>query len=359
MPTKSESSANPQGPSVSRNIITFLACLGIVVALWVIVQLKSLAVLAVISVVLTTGLDPIVAWLERHKIPRIGAIAIVYVMGFIVLSGAFTLVLVPLIQQAIEFSKNLPDYLDAAEKWLGQIHQRYPQVPDYANIINRAQSQLSEMGQYVTGSIGAVFGIFGGVVSVFTVMVFTFYMLLMVNDIRTNVLMLIPKAKQAKARKTMSRMVGAMGGWLRGTLLLSIIVGTAISIVMLAMGVPYAYVIGVVGAIGEPIPMVGPLAAAIVAVIITAFGPIWKLFAVVIFFIVLSVVESYMLAPKIMQKQVGLSPLTTIVALAAGGALLGIVGALLAIPVAAALRVLYFDVVVPGVNSRKAAKSSQ
>lgn len=363
--TPKDSPATMAGLPVARCVLVFLACLGIVLALWIVVKLQAVVVLAVISVVLATGLAPAVVWLEKLKlprnrhIPRIGAIFLIYVIAFVVLSGLFTLVLVPLIQQAIAFSENLPDYLKQVQKWLGDLHERYPQVPDYAHAVSQAKEQLSKAGQYVAGSVGAVFGILGGLFSLFTVAVFTFYILLTFEDIRKNILDLIPKRQHAKARKTMTRMSGAMGGWLRGMMLLSAIVGTTVAVVMLILGVPYAYVIGVVAAIGEPIPMVGPAAAAVVGILITAFGPTWKLVAAVVFFIVLAIVESNVLSPKIMQDQVGLSPLTTILALASGAALLGAVGALLAVPVAAALRVFYFDVIVPAVKNAHAAREAE
>jgi predicted PurR-regulated permease PerM len=349
----------PSGGSIGRSIVAFLACLTILIALWIMIRLQTVVLLAVISIVLSTGLAPAVVWLQKRKVPRVGAIFLVYVLAFVVLSVAFTLVLIPLIQQAIEFSKHFPQYLTNAEKWLGHVHERFPQVPDYAHVVAKAQAQISMAGQYITGSAGAVFGFFGGVVSLFTVLVFTFYILLSFEDIRGNVLNLIPKRHHDQARRTMGKMSGAMGGWLRGMILLSVIMGTTVSVVMLLLGVPYAYVIGIAAAVGEPIPMVGPMLAAVLGLLIAAFGPTWKLIIAAIFFIILALVESNVLAPKIMQRQVGLSPLTTIMALASGAALLGAVGALLAVPVAAALRVFYYEVVVPAVKRAQAAREAE
>jgi predicted PurR-regulated permease PerM len=361
MATKRAASGDPSCPPplpVGRSVLVFLCCLAIVLALWIVIKLQAVVVLAMIAIVLTTGLAPVVVWLEKlrlpgnRRMPRIVAILLVYLVGFVVLSGLFTLVLVPLVQQAIAFWNNLPDYLTDLQNWLGRLHGRYPQVPDYASALSKLQSQLSRAGSYIAGSVSAVFGILGGLVSLFTVLVFTFYLLLTFEDIRKNILDLIAKRHHVKAKKTMTKMSAAMGGWLRGLLLLSLIVGTSTGAVMAALGVPYAYVIGIAGAMGEPIPMVGPAAAAVLGILIAAVSlPTWKLVVVIFFFIILAVVESNVLAPRIMQGQVGLSPLTTILALASGAALLGAVGALLAVPVAAALRVFYYEVVVPAVRN--------
>lgn len=350
--------------SVGRHVMSFLAILGIVLALWLVVRLKTLVVLGLIAVVLTTGIAPAVVWIEKRRLPggrhlpRAAAILVVYAAAFFVVSVMVTLVVVPLVQQAVEFSRNVPQYLSAIEKWLGQVHSRYPQVPDYAHVISRMQSQLSAAGGYLTGSVGAVFGFFGGVASAFTVAVLTFYLLLSFEDIRSSFLELAAGKDRKRVRQVMSKMAGAMGGWLRGMILLSAIVGTSVALVMLALGVPYAYVIGIAAAIGEPIPMFGPLMAALLGILIAAFGPVWKLVVVIGFFVVLAAVESNILAPKVMHKQVGLSPLATILALAAGTALMGLVGAVLAVPIAAALRVLYFEAVLPAVQAAQAARGT-
>lgn len=341
---------------VTTAVLSFLAILGIVFVLWFIVRVKTVAIIIVISIVLASGLAPAVERLQNVRLPRGKrfprgiAIALIYLLGFVIALSATALIVVPVVQEAIQFSRNSPEYLANVQQWLAGLHQKYPQLPDYASLVSRAQSQASEAAQYLLSSAGAVFGFLGGIISVISVIVITFYILSTYETIINSILTVIPPAHREKTRTVLSHMGSTMGGCLRGQVLLAGIIGVTTSVAMLVMGVPYPFVIGIVGAIGELVPMVGPAAAAIPAVLVTALGPPYKLVLVIIFFMILAQVENNFLAPRIMQKQVGIPPLVTLVALLVGGALLGIVGALLAIPVAAALRVLIVEAVVPAIT---------
>ena len=166
-------------------------------------------------------------------------------------------------------------------------------------------------------------------------------------------LRLIPPAHRDKYSHTFSEMGEKMGSWLRAQLLLAFIVGASIVVFLLIIGVPYAYIIGIIGAVAELIPLVGPMVAAIPAVLLTLFQPTWQLVLVIIFFVVLAQIEGDYLAPRIMQKKVGLSPLITILALLVGGTLAGMIGALLAIPLAAAIQVFVKHIVIPAIEEKE------
>lgn len=342
--------------AVLTAVLAFLAILGIALGLWLLVRLHSIVVLLLISIVFATGLAPGVVWLERKKIrrrniPRALAILLVFVLAAIIALGALTLIVVPVVREAIQFAENAPQYLTAVQDWLGDLHARYAWIPDYAGLVDRAQRQLGSVGNYLLASAPAAFGFFGSVLSVVTVIVLTFYLLSGFEGIKKTFIALLPRDQEKKANTVLSNMASTMGGWLRGQLLLAGIVGTSTALAMLLIGVPYPFVIAVIGAIGELVPMVGPFAAAIPAIIILAVqGNTVGLILALVFFTILANVEGNYLAPKIMQKQVGLSPLTTLIALLAGASLLGLVGALLAVPLAAGLRVLFLEVVTPAVR---------
>ncbi|MEN6356857.1 MAG: AI-2E family transporter [Armatimonadota bacterium] len=345
--------------SIGRYIVMFLAALGILLGLWLIVKLKPIVVLVVISIVFACGLAPAVAWLERlrmprgRKMPRGLAIVLVYITALALFLTAAGLIAVPLVKESIKFSNHLPEYLDGVKTWLADMHQQYSYVPDYAGLVDKAKSQIDTAGNYVLSSAPAVFGFFGSVIAFLSVAVMTFYILLTRESIRDSFLSLFPPKRAGRVGATFSHMGLAMGGWLRGQITLAIIIGVSVSLAMWALRVPYAAVIGVVGAVGEVIPMVGPVAAAVPAIIISLFSPNWhwQLPAVIVFFFLLTQTENNFLAPKIMQKHVGLSPLMTIIALLSGATLLGIVGALLAIPIAAALQVLIKEIIVPAIRN--------
>ncbi|MHB9037882.1 MAG: AI-2E family transporter [Armatimonadota bacterium] len=352
----------PSSPSIGRNILTFLAALGILLGLWLIVRLKPIVVLVVISIVFAAGLAPAVAWLEHlrmprgRKMPRGMAILLVYIAAAVLVLTAAGLVVIPVVKESVKFSQHMPEYMDSVKTWLADMHHRYSFIPDYAGLVDKVKSQIDDAGQYVLSSAPAVFGFFGSAIAFLSVGVMTFYILLTHESIRKSFLSLFPPKRVDKVGNTLSLMSATLGGWLRGQITLAIIIGLLVTGGMLLLRVPYAAVIGVVGAIGEVIPMVGPVAAAVPAILISLFGPTWQLVGVIIFFILLTQTENNFLAPKIMQKHVGLSPLLTIIALLSGATLLGIVGALLAIPVAAALQVLVREVVVPAIRNSSGRK---
>lgn len=273
-----------------------------------------------------------------------------------IILGAITLIVVPVVQESIHFYQNLPGYMDQVTVWFEGLRERYEWLPDLPEVINevsqRARSQAGAIGGYLLSSAGAAFGFLGSAISFFTVLVITYYLLANFEDMRNQFIALLPRQHRRSAQETLSEMAFAVGGWLRGQLLLAAIVGFSIAIVLGILGVPYAAVIGVIGAIAELVPMVGPVAAAIPAILIALGGPTWQLVGVIIFFTLLSQFEGNYLAPRIMQKSVGISPLVTIIALLAGAALLGIVGALLAIPIAAAIQVFVSRVVIPALRKR-------
>ena len=343
---------------MGRGVLTALAVLGILLAGWVIVLLKPVVMILLISIVLATGLAPVIVRLERKRVtrrrylPRGMAILLTYIVALTLLLGAATIVVVPVVRESIKFSQNLPEYLEATKEWLASMHRRHPYVPDYAGLLDRARSQLDNAAEYALTSVGAAFGVFGGVISVISVLVVTFYLLSTYEGIRKGFLSMVPPEHEKKVGETLTKMAAAMGGWLRGQLALAGIVGAITAAGMLILGVDYPFVIAVVGAIGELVPMLGPVAAAIPAVLISLFlEPTWKLVVCLLFFGALAQLENIYLAPRVMKSQVGLSPLVTILSLLAGGTLFGVVGALLAVPLAAAARVLIIEIIAPAIRA--------
>ncbi|MHB8992361.1 MAG: AI-2E family transporter, partial [Chloroflexota bacterium] len=163
---------------------------------------------------------------------------------------------------------------------------------------------------------------------------------------------MVPPDRREQARQMTAKMGIKIEGWLKGTLLLSATVGVGTSIGMWVIGMPYPLLLGLAAGLFELVPMVGAYLGAAPAVIVAFFEPTWKLIAVVVFFVALQQLENNVLAPVVMSKQMQLSPLLTIIALLLGAAVMGLIGALLAIPAAAVLNVLWTDLVVPTVKGR-------
>jgi predicted PurR-regulated permease PerM len=197
----------------------------------------------------------------------------------------------------------------------------------------------------VTTVIGAVWGFFGGLFGLITILILAFYFLLDADRIVSTFLRLFSKTERPRVADACVRVTTKVSAWLGGQLLLAAIIGSTAAIALGLMGVPYFYVLALIAGLGEMIPIVGPILAAIPAIAVAfTVSPALAL-GVAVFFLVQQQFENHVLVPKVMERQVGVSAVTVIVALLIGGSLLGIVGAILAVPTAAVLQVLFEEMV--------------
>jgi len=189
------------------------------------------------------------------------------------------------------------------------------------------------------------FRFFGGLISVVTVLFMTFYMLAEGPLIRRAFLTLFPEEQADRVEGILRRVGLKFGGWVRGQLLLGLIIGVVVGIGASILRLPYPLLLGLVAGITELIPIIGPIIGAIPAVLIALFQPPWWRFLVVIaFYTGVQQLESNFVVPRVMRMAVGISPLLTVIALLIGGKLLGIIGVLLSVPVAAALQVVVGEI---------------
>jgi predicted PurR-regulated permease PerM len=197
----------------------------------------------------------------------------------------------------------------------------------------------------VTTLFGAVRGVLGGLFGTVTLILLTFYMLVDSKDIFSFFVKLFPRQRRAQVAAISGTVVSKVSAWLGGQLLLALIIGLTSALGLGLMGVPYFYVLALISAVGEMIPMIGPILSAIPAILVAVTVSPALAISVAIFFIVQQQLENTVLVPKIMGRQVGLSAVTVIVALGVGGELLGVVGAILAVPTAAIIQVLFQELV--------------
>jgi predicted PurR-regulated permease PerM len=154
-------------------------------------------------------------------------------------------------------------------------------------------------------------------------------------------LRLFPRGERARVAAASREIVGKVSAWLGGQLMLATVIGATSVIGLWLIGIPFFYVLALISAIGEMIPIVGPILAAIPAIAVASTVSFEKVILVVVFFVVQQQFENHVLVPKVMSRQVGLNAVGVIVALLIGGKLLGIVGAILAVPTAAIFQVIF------------------
>jgi predicted PurR-regulated permease PerM len=193
-------------------------------------------------------------------------------------------------------------------------------------------------------AVTAVTNVFGAILAFITTLILTFYLLVESDELFAAFARLFPRVERPRVEEASQKISTKISAWLSGQLILAGTIGASSAIGLWLLGVPYFYVLALVSAIGEMIPVVGPIFAAIPSILVAlSVSPKTSLF-VILFFIAQQQIENHLLVPKVMERQVGVSPVTVIVALLIGGALLGILGALLAVPTAAIIQVIVAEI---------------
>lgn len=294
-------------------------------------EIRAILIALFISYIIMASLHPFVRTLRNFKIPKIVAIVLVYT---VVIAGIILLVIPILpffISQVQALLKAIPTYVDSASQTLG-IQVTKTQV---SSLIAPLASAIGQNAFSITGKV------FGGLFSILTIFILSFYMLIDRHRLGQTVEDLFPSNYRDKATLTIHLVEQKLGAWLRGQVVLSLVVGTITWISLTLLGIPFALPLAIMAGFLEIIPTLGPIIAAIPAVIVgLAISPVMAL-TVILVYTGIQIAENNILVPKIMEKAVGLNPVIIIVAILIGGNLFGVVGALLSIPfVSAAIIIL-------------------
>jgi len=312
---------------------TIIKIIAIVLGLWLAYYILDILVLIFVVILLAVALEPIVARLTGWGIPRVLSILIVFVVVIAVFGLAVYIVVPPLAMQMKELASNAPAYFDKITNFSASYSAKATQ-----QILSSVSNSL---GSITGGFFSATVALFGGFISIVTGVVLTFYLLLEERGIRKTLIDLTPARERTRVGE-MSQHIGIkMGLWLRGQLMLMVIVGLMTTLAMQIIGMPFALALGVSAGLLEIIPIIGPIISGVFAVIIAmaAGVALWKIIVIIAIYIAIQQIESQLLVPKIMQKAMGISPIVVIIAILIGDRLLGLGGAILAIPIVGVLAV--------------------
>ena len=337
---------------VVRTAVVVLTALVVIGLAQLILQITGILIALLIAAILATGVAPLahrlhtVRWGRRRwRLSRTWAIFAIFLLVFVVLSIMTALVVTPVVIEVQQFLAHLPENLARLEELALQWKARYTWLPDFSDLLRRLPSELNRLSRYFGPAAGVAARVFGGLAMVVTVFFLAFYMLLEGPKVKAGFLALFPRSQRDSIADVVEQIGAKFGGWIRGQLLLGIIIGGAAGIGMAAIGMPFALLLGIVAGLTELIPMVGPILGAIPAVFLALFQPMWKLLFVIGWYAFIQQAEANFVVPRVMRASVGLSPLLTIIALILGAKLLGAAGALLAVPIAAALQVIAGELV--------------
>ncbi len=294
-------------------------------------EIRNILVTVFLSYIIMAALNPFVRQLMHHRVPKIAAIVFVYsiVIAFIVL---LVIPILPFfISQIQSLLKAIPSYVDTASQALG-IQVNKDQIN---SVISPIASSVGQNAFSVTSKV------FGGIFSVITLFILSFYMLIDRNRIGRSVPGLLPEEFKEKGILTIHLVEEKLGAWLRGQVILSLAIGVITWVALTILGIPFALPLAILAGFLEIIPTLGPIIAAIPATIVAlAISPVMAI-SVIGVYIGIQLAENNFLVPKIMQKAVGLNPVIIIIAILVGGNLMGVAGALLSIPFVSAAIIIF------------------
>ncbi len=319
------------------------------ILLWAAYLVRDVLLLIYISGVLAIGFSPMVRLIQKQKMlpvgtrrfPRWMAILVLYIVMIGVLTGIGFMIFPPLVDQARQLWTAAPGMIERAQAFL--ISKGLLRAPiEWRDLVSNTPATG---GTEAVGTVfGAVVGVLGGLFGLLTILILTFYLLVESDALHATFLRLFPRRSRDRVADASREITVKVSAWLGGQLLLGTIIGITSAIGLWLLGIPYFYVLALISAVGELIPVVGPVLAAIPAIAVASTVSLQKVLLVIVFFVVQQQFENHVLVPKVMERQVGISPVTVILALLVGGKLLGILGAILAVPTAAILQVVIAEV---------------
>jgi len=315
-----------------RSIIKIVLVL---LAIGLLYLVRDILIIILVVAIISIALEPTVSRLAKQGVPRGLSVIVLYIVLLAIISAAVYFIIPPVSAQISQLADNIPYYSSkVSELKFGSATSSITTILD----------QLSSQASNLTGSfLTAIISIFGGLVSAITIFALTYYTLVDQSRITKMAIALVPQSGRAKVMTTVGKVSFKLGNWLRGQLTLMFIIGLADGVALWALGVPYALTLGILAGLLEVVPVVGPIMSGAIAVFIALISgfALWKILLIIAIFVLVQQIENHILIPKIMQKAIGLSPVIVIIAILVGLKLLGIGGAVLAVPVAAIIQVLF------------------
>jgi predicted PurR-regulated permease PerM len=321
---------------------------GVAILLAVLWAARDALLLVYVSALIAMGLSPLVKLIEhrdgrgvKRRVPRWLAILAIY--GVLVAAVVFIglLVIPPLISQGAALWAKLPTEFNRFQAFL--ISHRLMVHP--VTLEEAVQNAPSGTGGNAVGTVlVAISSLIGGIFGLITILILTFYLLIEASSMFEYLVRFVPRGRRADLATAARQSVSKVSAWLRAQFILAGVMGTFAAIGLGLMGVPYFYVIALIAAIGETIPIVGPVIGGVTAVAVSLTVSPKLALIVGAYFLALHQLEANVLVPKIMERSVGVSPVAVLVALLVGGSLMGLAGAILAIPTAALLSVIVEEI---------------
>ncbi len=317
---------------------TFFRAILILLLIVFLYLIRDIVAVVLFSVVIASGVEPAARWFQRFRIPRVLAVIFVYLIAFSILGAMFYLIVPTMFSEVSNLAADIPSYLDKPFE-IKAIREFLPELPESISslLLGFAEGIKGFVGNISSGFFQATAAVFGGALSFVLIVILSFYLAVQEKGIENFLRIVTPVSHEKYIIDLWFRSRNKIGNWLKGQVLLGVLVGVLVFLGLTILRVPYALTFALLAAVFELIPIFGPIMASIPPIAVAFLQDPSLALAVLILFVIIQQFENHLIYPLVVRKAVGVPPIVTILALIIGAKLGGFFGILLSIPIVAVL----------------------
>lgn len=324
--------------TINVSTITILKVLMILLLMWLLFAIRDILILLVVSVMISSAIDPLADYLQKKRIPRALSVLLVYAIFLGMIGLVIYLLVPPISQQFMQISQS--NFYETFTDRVGIFRQNLNHFGVGQTIENSIKNFAGTLGGTLFNTTK---GVVTGLVSILTVLVISFYLTAEENGMKNFIKHLTPYKNQPYVMTLVTKIQKKMGAWVLGQLILSIIIFGVTYVGLTVLKVEFALVLALIAGVLEVVPYIGPFIALIPAIFFAFLQNPALALAVVILYTIIQQLENHIIVPVVMSKSVGLNPVIVIMAVLIGGSLGGILGAVIAIPLVSGISVFVND----------------
>lgn len=324
----------PNSQTINISTSTILRVVAILLALILLYLIRDILVIVFLAVIIAAAINGPASRLQKYHVPRLLGVIFIYLLVLFIIALIASLIFPPLAEQIKQLAVHLPGYMEKAglnfQHWWGEARLGYT----LQSVLEKIGNKLS---QAASGIFSTTIGFFGGLFSIIFVLVISFYLSVQEKGAKRFLASLAPEEHQTYLSELIDRIEKKIGGWLRGQLILMLLIGILTFIGLYFLGIKYALVLALVACLLEIIPYVGPVMSAVPAVILAFIQSPFLALLVIVLYIIIQQMENYIIAPQVMKRAIGLNPVVIIIVMLIGAKLAGILGIIISVPLAASV----------------------
>ncbi|SHI68203.1 Predicted PurR-regulated permease PerM [Tessaracoccus bendigoensis DSM 12906] len=348
-------------------VLGFLAVAGGLTAIALggaLVSLSGVLVSLGVALFVALALEPLVRWLERHRMSRGLAMAVVFAAFAVVMAALVSIVVPVAVTQIVEFAGAVPGYLTSMQDadWFKNLVSATGQGDLYSSVLGNLRSWLANPNNIFAlggGALAVGTGVVNGVSTTLIVIVLTLYFIAALESMKRGFVSLAPAHSRARLRRITDQIADSVGGYVSGMAILAACNAVLTFILLSILGVPFAPLLAVLALFVTMIPMIGSVVFWIIASLVSLLSIGWVGFVFVGVYFAYMQVEAYVMCPRVMSKAVSVPGILVLIGAMVGGTLLGLLGALVAVPVTASLLMILNEVWIPKQDAKLEAPVEQ